>query len=48
MDYIDDKLKLAVCALLCCAFFLGFGTAAYAADSAALAAGESVGMRFNT
>ncbi|HPL87496.1 MAG TPA: N-acetylmuramoyl-L-alanine amidase [Deltaproteobacteria bacterium] len=36
MDYIDDKLKLAVCALLCCAFFLGFGTAAYAADSAAL------------
>jgi N-acetylmuramoyl-L-alanine amidase len=36
MDYIDGKLKLAACALLCCAFFLGFGTAAYAADSAAL------------
>lgn len=37
MDYIDGKLKLAACALLCCVLFLGFdATTADAADNAAL------------
>ncbi len=36
MDYIDGKLKLAACALLCCVFFLGFDATADAADNAAL------------
>jgi len=36
MDYIDGKLKLAACALLCLVFFLGFDATADAAANAAL------------